>query len=171
MRICGLADRFAEVLSTAITFPPLMNSQNKIYYKTIKYVISVIPNMIRSAVSVHSPESYCSLRGFAAHSQRSLRQFDSECTANPRRLQYDSTKTALQITNFLNRLKNFCSLATPPHMRWTEKCSIRSGVAVNSPKCESSNSLHCIIEQQKTILHYWKNQVTKVKWLYDPVYQ
>ena len=30
--------------------------QNEIYYKTINYVISVKFNMIRSAVSVHSPE-------------------------------------------------------------------------------------------------------------------
>ena len=79
---------------------------------------SVMSPMIRSAVSLHSPESYCSLRGFAALSQRSLRQFDGECTANPRRLQYDSTETALQIEKFLNRLKNFCSLATPLRMRW-----------------------------------------------------
>ena len=49
--------------------------------------------------------------------QRSLRQFDGECTANPRRQQYDSTETALRIEKFLNRLKNFCSLATPLRMR------------------------------------------------------
>ena len=51
-------------------------------------------------------------------SQRSLRQFDGECTANPRRLQFDSTETALRIEKFLNRLKKFCSLATPLRMRW-----------------------------------------------------
>ena len=81
-------------------------------------VISVISNMIRSAVSVHLPESYCSLHGFAAHSQRSLRQFDGECTANPRRLLYDSWETSLRIERILNRLKKFCSLAAPPRMRW-----------------------------------------------------
>ena len=42
--------------------------------------------------------------------QRSLRQFDGECTANPYRLQYDSTETALLIAKVLNRLKNFCAL-------------------------------------------------------------
>ena len=73
--------------------------------------------MIRSAVFVHSPEWYCSLRGFAAQSQRSLPQFDGECTANPWKLQYDSTETALRIEKFLNRLKKFCSLATPLRMR------------------------------------------------------
>ena len=66
--------------------------------------------MIRSAVSVHLPESHCSLRGFAAHSQCSLRHIDGECTANPRRLQYDSRETVLQIEKILNRLKKFCLL-------------------------------------------------------------
>ena len=91
---CLIAD-IQEIIYFTITFPPLIISRNKIDYQTINYVISVIPYMIRSAVSVHSPESYCSLHGFAAHSQRSLHQFDGECTANPRRLQYDSTETAL----------------------------------------------------------------------------
>ena len=81
-------------------------------------------------------------------SQRSLRQYDGDCTANTRRMQYDSTETALQIEKFLKRLKNFCSLATPLRMRWdslrmhwdcaetlkTEKCSIRGGVAVKFAK-------------------------------------
>ena len=60
-----------------------------------------MPNIIRSAVFVHSPPTYSSLGGFAAHSPRSLRQFDGECTANPRRLQYDSMETALQTEKFL----------------------------------------------------------------------
>ena len=113
---CLMADNQGFIYFT-ITFLPFSILQNKIYYKTINYVISVIPNMIRSAVSAHSPKSYCSLHGFAAHSQRSLRQFEGECTANPRRLQYDSTETALRIEKFLNRLKNFCSLVTPLRMR------------------------------------------------------
>ena len=56
--------------------------------------------MIRSAASVHSPEAYCSLRGFAAHSQLSLPQFNGKRTANPWRLQFDSgecAETALRI--------------------------------------------------------------------------
>ena len=104
---------FAELFILPLPFHHSL-FRNKIYYNTINYVISV---MIRSAVSVHLPEWYCNLRGFAVHSQRSLRQFDGECTANPRRLQYDSTETALRIENFLNRLKIFCSLATPLRMR------------------------------------------------------
>ena len=71
------------IIYFAITFPPLIIPQNKIYYKTINFVISVIPDMIRNTVSLHSPESYCSLRGFAAQPHCSLRQFDGECTANP----------------------------------------------------------------------------------------
>ena len=51
-------------------------------------------------------------------SQRSLLQFDGECTANPRRLLYNSAETALRIEKFLNGLKNLCSLATPLRMRW-----------------------------------------------------
>ena len=39
--------------------------------------------------------------------QRSLRQFDGECTVNPQRLQYDSSETALLFAKFLTRLKNF----------------------------------------------------------------
>ena len=88
----------------------------------------------------------------SAGSQLSLRQFEDECTANLRRLQYDSTETALRIENFLNRLKNFCSLPTLLQLRWdctktalrlrwdcaetqkTEKCSICSGVAVKVAK-------------------------------------
>ena len=63
--------------------------------------------MIRSAVSVYSPELYCSLRGFAAHSQCSLRQFDGKCTANPQRLQYDSMETALQIEKNFEPVEKF----------------------------------------------------------------
>ena len=114
--ICLIAD-IQGIIYFTITFPPLIISQNKIYYKTINYAISVITTMIRSAVSVHSPESYSSLRGFAAQSQGSLRQFDGECSANPRRLQYDSTETALRTEKILNRLKKVCSLATPMQMR------------------------------------------------------
>ena len=73
--------------------------------------------MIRSEVSVHLLDSYCSLHGFVAHLQCSLRKFDGECTANPRRLQYDSTETGLRIGKILNRLKKFCSLAIPMRMR------------------------------------------------------
>ena len=53
---CLIAD-IQGIIYFTITFPPLIFSQNKIYYKTINYVISVIPNMICSAVSVHSSES------------------------------------------------------------------------------------------------------------------
>ena len=121
---CLIADN-QGIIHFPFTFPPLFVLQNKISYQTINYVISVIPNMIRSAVSVHSPESYCSLR-----------QFDGECTANPRRLQYDNTEIALRIEKFLNRLKNFCTLANPKILKTlkTEKCSIRCGVAVKFAK-------------------------------------
>ena len=102
---CLIAD-IQGISYFTITIPPFIILQNKIYYKTIDYVVSVIPNMIRSAVSMHSPESYCSLH-----------HFDGECTANPQRLQYDFTETALRIAKFLNRLKNFCWLAIPLQMR------------------------------------------------------
>ena len=101
----------------AITFSPLIILQNKIYYKTINFAISVILDMIRSAVSVHSSEFHCSLPGFTLKSQRSLRQLHGEFTANPRRLQCDSIETALRIEKFFTKLKNFCSLATPLRMR------------------------------------------------------
>ena len=68
------------------------------------------------------PESHCSLRGFSAQSKCGLRQFDGKCFANPRRLQYNSTETALQIEKILNRLKKFCWLATPLQMRWDSCC-------------------------------------------------
>ena len=95
------------IIYFTITFPPLIISQKKnlLQNNQLRH-FRYTSRMIRSAVSVHSPESYCSLR-----------QFDGECTANPRRLQYDSTETALQTEKFLNRLKNFCSLATPQRMR------------------------------------------------------
>ena len=71
--------------------------------------------MIRSAAQ--SPCIRQSRTAVSVGSQRSLRQFDGECTANPRRLQYDSTETALRIEKFLNRLKNFCSFSTSLRMR------------------------------------------------------
>ena len=62
---CLIAD-IQGIIYCTITFPPLIISQKKIYYKTIHNVITVIPDMIRSAISVHLTESsYCSLHGFA----------------------------------------------------------------------------------------------------------
>ena len=49
--------------------------------------------------------------------QRSLRQFDGEFIAKPRRFQCDSTETALPIETFLNSLKKFCSSANPQRIR------------------------------------------------------
>ena len=56
-------------------------------------------------------------RSVSAQIQRSLRQFNGKFTANPRRLQYESTKNVLQIEKNLSRLKSFCLLVTPLKMR------------------------------------------------------
>ena len=89
--------------------------QNEIYHKTINYVISFILDMIRSTQSSCIRQSR---NAVFVSLQRSLRQFDDECISNPRRLQYDSTDTALRMEKILNGLKNFCSLVTPLRMRW-----------------------------------------------------
>ena len=98
--------------------------------------------MIPSAVSVHSPESYCSLRGFAAQSPsiwwrihceptETAVRFHGDCAANWKifepvekiLLVGDSTANVLRLT--ANALQMRCECAETLK---TEKCSIRSGV-------------------------------------------
>ena len=122
--------------------------QNEIYHKTINYVVSFILDMISST---QSPCIRQSRNAVFVSLQRSLRQFDDECISNPRRLQYDSTDTALRMEKILNGLKNFCSLVTPLRMRWdcghsaetqkTEKCSMRTGVAAKVVKVSYESSI------------------------------
>ena len=89
--------------------------QNEIYHKTINYVVYFILVMIRRP---QSPYICQSRNAVFVSLQRSLLQFDDECISNPRRLQYDSTDTALRMEKILNGLKNVCSLVTPLRMRW-----------------------------------------------------
>ena len=138
--------------------------------------------MIRSEVSVHSPESYCSLRGFAAQSlsiwwwmhcepTKTALRLHGDCAANWKIFESvekillvgDSTANALKLT--ANELRLHWECAETAQRLWKLK-NVQLAVEsqTNSPKCESS--IRQCVERTRTIkiLNRRLAQITRSLW-------
>ena len=144
---CLIAD-IQGINYVTITFPPLIILQNKIYYQTINYIITVIPDMTRqrslrafARVVLQSPR-VCGV--VSVNLMENALRIHGDCITTPQRLR-------CELKNFWTGWKCFarwqlqykcaetrCEYAeTERRLLKTEKCSIRSGVA--KKKCDKKH--------------------------------
>ena len=170
---CLIAD-IQGIIYFTITFPPPIILQNKIYCKTINYTsFPLCLIWFAAQSSVHSPESYCSLRGFAAQSPsvwwwmhceptETAVRLHGDCAANWKNFELvekifidgDSTANALRLT--ANALRMRCECAANARRLWKLK-NVQFAVESqsNSPKCESSIML-LLFYWFSSLLSFWR---------------